>query len=77
MKIKLDLKKYIIDTIHRGKGGLNWIFIQLDKSQNEKKNREWNEYWFCQKIIHWDYSFSSRMSISLEYMRPWVQLPAH
>lgn len=37
MKIKLDLKKYIIDTIHRGKGGLNWIFIQLDKSQNEKK----------------------------------------
>lgn len=37
MKLKLDLKKHIIGTIHRGKAGLNWIFIQLDKSQNEKK----------------------------------------
>lgn len=36
MKIKFDLEKHILDTTHSGETGLNWIFIQLDKSQNEK-----------------------------------------
>lgn len=36
MKIKFDPEKHILDTIRRGETGLNWIFIQLDKSQNEK-----------------------------------------